>query len=422
MINRKVLAFIISAVFLALAGCKAGAPGQGQPGGQGLTEGQGPGYESKRETPKQIDPIEEKIKTMTMEEKIGQLVLVGLEGYIMDENTRSMIEDYKVGGFILFARNVESPNQLLELINSLKSANSINKIPLFISVDEEGGKVSRMPAEIKKLPTNKEIGKTNDGDYSYGIGGILAKELKSFGFNMNFAPVLDINSNPRNPVIGDRAFGSDAETVSKLGLKTMKGMQEGRVIPVVKHFPGHGDTAIDSHVGLPSVSHDLERLESFELLPFDSAINNGADAVMIAHILMTGIDDQNPASLSKDIVTGLLRNRLNFDGMVITDDITMGAITENYEIGAASVKAVNAGGDIVLVCHGNDNEIAVISTLAEAVQKGTISEDRLDESIYRILKLKEKYSLMDVEISSVDVSDINSEIMKALQVKKPKPQ
>ena len=218
---------------------------------------------------KEIDPLEEQVKNMTLEEKIGQMVIIGLDGYTMDDNTRTMIEDNRVGGFILFGENVKSSDQLLALVNSLKSTNSKNKIPLFISVDQEGGRVNRMPKEIKNLPASKTIGEVNNGEFSYEIGSILGEEIKAFGFNMDFAPVLDINSNPKNSVIGDRSFGTNAEVVSKLGIQTMKGIQAGGVIPVVKHFPGHGDTSVDSHIGLPSVENDMTRLKSFELVPFD---------------------------------------------------------------------------------------------------------------------------------------------------------
>lgn len=365
---------------------------------------------------KEINPLEEQVKNMTLEEKIGQMVIVGLDGYKMDENTRTMIEDNRVGGFILFGENVESSDQLLALVNSLKSTNSKNNIPLFISVDQEGGRVNRMPKEIKNIPASKTIGEVNNSEFSYKIGSILSEEMKAFGFNMDFAPVLDINSNPKNSVIGDRSFGANAEVVSKLGIQTMKGIQEGGVIPVIKHFPGHGDTSVDSHIGLPSVENDMNRLKSFELVPFNDAIKNGADVVMVAHILLNKIDSQNPASLSKTIITDLLREQLNFNGVVITDDMTMGAIVKNYNISDAAIKSVNAGSDIVLVCHGHDNEVAVINALKKAVDDGTILEERVNESVYRILKLKYKYKLTDSTLNSIDVEKINSKINNILNM------
>ncbi|HCW04555.1 MAG TPA: beta-N-acetylhexosaminidase, partial [Clostridium sp.] len=327
-----------------------------------------------------VDLIKEKIKTMTLEEKIGQMVIVGLDGYEISPNTVEFIDKYKVGGFIFFANNIQSSSQLLKFMNSIKAENSKNSIPLFLSIDEEGGRVTRMPKEFVKFPSNKIIGNVNKKEFSYEIGKVMANKIGAFGFNMNFAPVLDVNSNPSNPVIGDRAFSSEASIVSSLGVETMRGLQQGKVIPVVKHFPGHGDTAEDSHKGLPSLNHDLARLESLELIPFQEAINNDAEAVMIAHILLPQIDKENPSSMSKVIITDILREKMNFQGLVITDDMTMGAIMKNYEIGEASVKSVLAGTDIVLVCHGKDKQIQVIEALKKADLEGRISEERIDES------------------------------------------
>lgn len=363
---------------------------------------------------KELDPIQEQVKSMSLDEKIGQIVIVGFDGFNVNENTRKMIENYHVGGFILYSKNIKSSNQLLSLVNSLKSKNSINKVPLFISVDQEGGRINRMPNDIKVLPSNRIIGELDSGDVSNKIGGVLAEELKAFGFNLNFAPVLDVNSNPQNVVIGDRSFSSDASVVSDLGVQTMKGIQTGGIIPVIKHFPGHGDTSIDSHVGLPSVNNDMKRLTSLEFVPFDAAIKNGADAVMIAHILLKKIDPQNPASMSKTIITDILKTQLNFKGVVITDDMTMGAILKNYKLGDAAIKSVNAGTDILLVCHGHDNEVAVVEVLKKAVEDGTVPLENLDNSVYRILKLKNKYMLTDSKISSINVEQINSDISNVL--------
>ncbi|MBU3091928.1 beta-N-acetylhexosaminidase [Clostridium sp. CM028] len=365
--------------------------------------------------PENIDVVQNKIDAMSLDDKIGQLVIVGLDGYTMNNNINNLIKDHKVGGFILFRNNVATSNQLVSLINSLKTTNSQNKTPLFISVDEEGGRVSRIPNEIKKLPSNQVIGEKNDGALSYNIGKIIAEELKTFGFNMNFAPVLDINSNPNNPVIGDRAFGSTTDIVNKLGIKTMEGMIDNNIIPVVKHFPGHGDTSVDSHVGLPVVNKDLTKLNAFELTPFNEAIKNNVDAIMVSHILLNKIDSVYPASMSKVIITDILRGTLKFSGVVITDDMTMAAITKYNDIGDAAVKSFNAGSDIILVCHEYDNELKVINSLKAAVQNNVISENRLNESVYRILKLKEKYIINNAAISSINIHEINNKIENLLK-------
>ncbi|WML33952.1 beta-N-acetylhexosaminidase [Clostridium sp. OS1-26] len=370
--------------------------------------------EQERDTNQEFDPLKEQINAMTLDEKIGQMLMVGVDGYTLDSNSRKMIEEYKVGGFIILGQNVQSTNQLLNLVNSLKAANLKNKIPIFVSVDEEGGRVDRMPQELRRYPTNREVGQINNSNLSYSIGNVMAEELKSFGFNMNFAPVLDINSNPNNSVIGNRSFGSTSKIVGKLGVETMKGLQSGNVISVVKHFPGHGDTSVDSHIELPTVSNDLNRLKNFEFIPFDEAIKNKADAVMVSHILLSKIDSSNPASFSKAVITDILRKQLNFNGVVITDDMAMGAIVKNYNIGEVSVKSVEAGSDIILVSHSYENEVMVINALRNAVGNGVITKERIDESVYRILKLKQKYELKDKAINSIDVDKINEKINTVL--------
>ncbi len=363
-----------------------------------------------------VDDLQRIIAGMSIEEKVGQLVVVGLEGYELDERATRLIETYQVGGFILFKRNIRSVDQAINLVNALKARNAVNKIPLFLGVDEEGGRVSRAPADFARLPTSRSIGERNDPDLALQVGKVLAQIVKAIGLNLNFAPVLDVNSNPDNPVIGDRAFGSEPQVVSSLGIQTMKGLQAEGVISVVKHFPGHGDTAVDSHVGLPRVDNDLERLKALELPPFEQAIKKGADAVMIAHILLPQIDPDNPATFSPAIITDLLRSELGFTGVVITDDLTMGAIVNNFEIGEAAVRSIKAGSDIVLVCHDYLLEEAVIKAITAAAKSGEISEDRLNQSVYRILKLKEKYRIADEPVRAGDVEKINAEIIRLQNV------
>lgn len=369
---------------------------------------------SNRDLPDPIDPIEKKINNMSLEEKIGQMLIVGMEGYEIDEKTEELIDKYNVGGFILFNKNIESAQQLINLTNDLKKINEKNGIPLFLSIDEEGGRISRIPPEFTKSESNRIIGENNDPMLSFEIGSVIAKQIKSLGFNMNFAPVLDIDSNPNNPVIGDRSFGSDVNLVSELGIAIMKGIQSQNIMSVIKHFPGHGDTDIDSHLGLPSVDKSLDSLMEFELVPFRNAIEDGGDAVMVAHILYDMIDPVYPSTLSKTIIQDILRDQLGFDGMVITDDMTMGAIMENYDITDASIQSVKAGCDIVLVCHGYENIVSVLEALKEAVEKNEIPEKKIDQSVYRILTIKSKYGLEDNRIEDIDIEQINREMENVL--------
>ncbi|MCT4509961.1 MAG: beta-N-acetylhexosaminidase [Tepidibacter sp.] len=338
--------------------------------------------------------INDIINSLSLKEKLGQMIIVGFNGYEVDLDFRDLLENHKVGGVILFKRNIKNAEQLLNLNNSIKSINSKNKLGLFISVDEEGGRITRLPKGSTKFPSNKSIGKQNDKDLSYKIGKEIGRELSSFKFNMDFAPVLDIYSNPKNTVIKDRAFGKDSEIVKTLGTATMKGLQDSNVISVIKHFPGHGDTTLDSHFDLPVSNHDKQRLDEFELIPFKEAINNGADAVMTAHIVLPNVDkSEKSATLSKTILTNILRDELNFDGVIITDDMEMGAIANNYGARNASVEAIKAGADIILMCHTKEKQIKALEALKEAVDSGEISVERIDESVKRIIRLKRKYNL-----------------------------
>lgn len=360
------------------------------------------------------NPIQEQLNKMTLNEKIGQMIIAGFDGTTVDISARDLINKYKLGGLIVYQPNVKDAAQLASLTNWIKIANTRNKIPLFISVDQEGGRVNRMPSSIINTPSARTIGHTNSEQYAYNIGNIIAKELAAFGFNTDFAPVLDIQSNPNNTVIGDRSFGSTPSLVSKLGVSMMKGISAGQIIPVVKHFPGHGDTSIDSHLELPVVTNDLSRLKSFELIPFSNAFKNGADMVMVAHILMQKLDSKYPASMSQTVITDLLREQLGFWGVVITDDMTMGAIVKHYTLEAAVVRSVNAGSNIILVGHGKDNVAAVYNSLYAAVTNRTISEDSINKSVYRILALKHKYNINNNEVSPVNVNNVNSLIKKAI--------
>lgn len=399
---RSIKIFMISAfMILLMAGC----------GGDSIKEESSNEYNTEKHTEeiKELDKIKEKIDSMTLEQKIGQLFIVGFEGDIINDEIIDLVKNQEVGGLIYFSRNVLDSNQIITLNNEIKAIKK--DIPLFISVDEEGGVVSRVPDEFLKLPSSGYIGKFDDENLSYNIGSIIAKELKSLGFNMDFAPVLDIDSNPNNTVIGERAFGNNADIVSKLGIKTMEGLRDGGIIPVVKHFPGHGDTDIDSHYGLPIVTKTLEELNNLEFIPFKNAIENGADVVMVSSIILSSIDSEYPATMSKKVTTDILRNKLNFDGVIATDDMTMGAIMDNYNLTDAVIMAINAGNDLILVCHGYDDIIKSISAVKDAVSSNIISKERIDESVYRILKLKEKYRVNDDIISNeIDIEGINLEI------------
>lgn len=359
---------------------------------------------NKEELPPQQQPEAENRKSavdrllegMTPEEKIGQLLMVGIEGTELDGDTAKFLKERRIGGVILFGRNIQNAEQVAALTEALKGLeNGPGGVGMLIGTDQEGGRVNRLPGERGKFPSAKALAADGGPERVREAAGEMAAQLKEMGINLNFAPILDINSNPNNPVIGDRAFGSDPETVSKMGLAFIRGMLDQGIIPVAKHFPGHGDTLVDSHTDLPVVENTMDRLQSFELVPFKKAVEEGVPAIMSAHILLPQVDSDNPATLSPEIIGGILRERLEFDGVVVSDDLDMGAITKLYSPGEAAVRAVKAGVDMVLVGHTRDNMIGVLDALAGALRSGEIDQHTIDRAVKRVLVLKERFGLVE---------------------------
>ncbi len=337
------------------------------------------------------DKIMEQLNSLTLDEKIGQMLMVSYRSTEADDNLISVLNDVKPGGFIMFSENFESYTQVQKFLNDI---NATSDIPMFISVDQEGGRVQRLKnltdREVTIVPAMSELGATNDEALSYEVGRVMGEELGVFGINMDFAPVLDIYSNPNNTVIGNRSFGTNAQTVSKMALSFAKGLKSTGVIPVYKHFPGHGDTATDSHYALPVITKTKEELMRLELKPFIDAINDKAEVIMIGHLAIPNITgDDTPASLSKVLITDFLKEELGYDGLVITDALNMGALTNNYSQKEIYTMAINAGVDILLMTSPARDALKIIK---EAVLNGDISEEQIDKSVEKILRLKDSIS------------------------------
>ena len=326
---------------------------------------------------------------MTSRDQIGQLFMIGFLGTSVTPDLAAFIKKYKPGGVILFSRNLESVGQMVDLTNDLQACSPHS--PLLISIDQEGGRVSRLPKGFTIFPPCDLLGRCNSSELAYAAAATIAKELRAVGVNMNMAPVLDVNSNPDNPVIGDRAFGTNPDVVCELGLATATGLQDNKVVACGKHFPGHGDTSVDSHEALPVVEASRERLEAIEFPPFRRAVAQSVASMMTAHVLYRALDPELPATLSPTIITNFLRRELQYDGVVLTDDLEMRAIIDHYGIEDAAVRAVLAGCDVLLICKDRDREAAAFEAVEQAMEAGTISPERLGLSVARITRLKNRF-------------------------------
>lgn len=342
----------------------------------------------KLDDPTKEDEIQKLLNSMSLEEKIGQMLIVDFQQASITEEEINLLKEIKPGGFILFGANFTTYDETLTLVKTIKETSSI---PMFISVDEEGGRVARTnsltDATVAYIPPMLDVGNTNDENLAYEVGKIIGKKLNVFGINMDFAPVIDIFSNPSNTVIGNRAFGTDSTNVYKMASSVAKGLDSQNVISVYKHFPGHGDTTADSHYELPVVTKTIDELEKLELKPFQEAIDNGAQIIMVAHLAMPSItQDNTPSSLSKEIITDLLKNKMGYNNLVITDSLRMKAITDNYLERDIYKMAINAGVDILLMPPDARNAVNLIE---EMVSTGEIDEQTINNSVLKILRLKE---------------------------------
>lgn len=332
------------------------------------------------------------LAAMDLRQKVGQMIQAGFDGLEPSKEIIELIEKHHLGGVILFARNVQDVNQVAALTDKLQQA-ALNSghIPLWISIDQEGGMVARITEGVALMPGQMAISAGGDPGAAYDAANLCGQELRTLGINMNFAPDLDVNVNPDNPVIGVRSFGESPQSVADFGAEAIRGYRDAGVVAVAKHFPGHGDTNVDSHLDLPTISHPRERIDQVELLPFHEAIDAGVEAIMSSHIVFPAFESSKlPATLSSAVLTGLLREELGFGGVIVTDCMEMQAISDHFGTVQAAVMAVKAGADCILISHRYELQIGAIEAIVAAVESGIISEERIDRSVERLLALKRK--------------------------------
>ena len=360
---------------------------------------------------------------MSLQKKVGRLLIAGFKGITMSDEIKHLIHEYHIGGVILFGRNIGTPQEILDLTQSLqKEAKAAGYTsPLLICIDQENGAVRRLGEGTTIIPGAMLLGATHEPMHARKAGFLTGKELRALGINWNLAPVVDINNNPQNPVIGVRSFGENASEVTEMAKNSMLGMQEAGIMTTLKHFPGHGDTSVDSHLDLPVIGHDLKRLHEVELVPFKECIAAGADAIMSAHVYFPALEKEanTPATLSRSVITGLLREELGFDGVITTDCMEMDAIAKGIGTVNGCVKAVEAGVDLVMVSHIHPLQEESVLKLMEAVINGTVAEQQIDRSIERIESMISTYTSWDEieatqEVANFVGSQVHQDQMKTI--------
>lgn len=321
--------------------------------------------------------------------------MVGFDGQAASADVKRLIRDYGAAGVVLFARNVDSPEQVAELVRELQACarDAGHDLPLLVAVDQEGGRVARLRSPWTEWPPLRALGRLGSEEHARRMGEALGVELKACGIGCDFAPVVDVDTNPKNPVIGDRSFGDDPDLVGRLGAAMIRGLQGKGVVACAKHFPGHGDTDVDSHLALPAVDHSRSRLEDVELRPFRMAIEAHVATIMTAHVLVRELDDRLPATLSPVVIAGLLRKDMAFDGVIVSDDLEMKAVADRWRPGPAAVLAAEAGCDLIPVCKDPHAQVEAVEGLVRAVESEELSWKAMDAACERIRRVKERFLL-----------------------------
>ncbi len=326
----------------------------------------------------------------SLRRQIGRLLIAGFNGSQVPVELRSIAREFGLGGVILFSRNVEAPEQVAELCYDAGRLEP--DLPLWVSIDQEGGRVARLKAPFTEWPPMATLGRSGDPRLAERFARALAAELKAVGVTLDYAPVLDVMTNAKNPVIGDRALATTADEVARLGATIIRTLQAEGVAACGKHFPGHGDTSVDSHLELPLVEHPPDRLRAIEFVPFRAAVQADVATIMTAHVLVPSLDEDRPATLSRRVVTDLLRKELGYGGVILSDDLEMKAIAHTYAVPDAAVMAIDAGCDGVLICSGDHaTQAAALEALVHAVESQRLSYARVEDALQRQQRAKERF-------------------------------
>jgi beta-N-acetylhexosaminidase len=321
---------------------------------------------------------------------IGELLIGSVPGPSVPPEFRSLAREFDLGGFIMFSRNIEAPEQVAELAAEASALG--RSAPTWVSVDQEGGRVARLKEPFTRWPPMSTLGASGSEALAARFAAALAAELRAVGISLVYAPVLDIRTNPKNPIIGDRALSEKVDDVSRLGRVIIRTLQQAGLAACGKHFPGHGDTSTDSHLELPLVEHAPDRLRAIEFAPFRAAIAERVAFIMTAHVLVPALDAERPSTLSPHIVQAVLRDELKFDGVIVSDDLEMKAVSAKYSVPDAAVEAIRAGCDAILVCSGDlDLQGRTLEALVRAVETGTIPAARIDDARVRLRQAKERF-------------------------------
>ena len=339
--------------------------------------------------------------------RIGQLIMAGIPGPHVDDGTEALIRDYNLGGIILFSRNIQDPLQLAKLCGQLQDmALKYHGRPLFLAVDQEGGRVARLKEPFTLFEGNSAIGMSDRPvEQAMEFGETTAREMKLVGLNMNLAPVVDVQRGEVEKHLAGRSFGEDPEAVALLGRTVIASLQENGVMAVAKHFPGLGRTSVDPHFQLPRIDIDLDEMEAINLPPFRAAVDGEVAGIMTSHAIYPAIDSVNPATLSPGILINLLRGQMAFEGLIITDDLEMGAIATQQGVAEGAFNAFQAGADILLICKDQEKVLESIKLLRNKVLQGEIELGRLDQSLGRIEKTKSRFLRLVQEISAAEVRE-----------------